>query len=120
MDDAGGGDDLVGGVASEIEVVDASANLEGERPGVNLRQGANHLWIGQIHLDPTELDQLRDLPQDDSRDAPSVRGEDLALFPLQGAPEGMDQDVGVKIQHPTAGPWSGGRRAPESCLRDSR
>src|SRR5436305_2902857 len=75
MDDAGGGDDLVGGIASEIEVVDASANLEGERPGVNLRQGANHRWIGQIHLHLTELDQLRDLPQDDSRDAPSVRGE---------------------------------------------
>jgi hypothetical protein len=36
MDDAGGGDELVGGVAAEVEVVDAPADLEGERPGVNL------------------------------------------------------------------------------------
>jgi hypothetical protein len=34
---SGRGDDLVGGVAAEVEIVDAQADLEGERPGVDLR-----------------------------------------------------------------------------------
>src|SRR5436305_1914637 len=40
MDDAGGSDDLVGWIAAEVEVVDTEADLERERPGVDLRQGA--------------------------------------------------------------------------------
>jgi hypothetical protein len=37
-----------------------------------------------------------------------------------GALEGMDQDVGVKIQHPTEGPWSGDLRGLGSWPRDSQ
>src|SRR5436305_3245662 len=43
MDDADGRDDLVGGIAAEVEAVDTQADLERERPGVDLRQGAHHL-----------------------------------------------------------------------------
>jgi len=120
MDDAGGSDDLVGGIAAEVEVVDTQADLERERPSVDLRQGAHHVWIRQIHFDPAELDQLRDLPEDDSRNAPSVRRQELALFRGQRTLEGMDQDMSVKIQHPTAGPWKGGLHALESCPQGSR
>ena len=51
---------------------------------MDLRQGADHVWGSQVHLEPAELDQLRDLPQDDPRDAPGVSREDLALFRGKG------------------------------------
>jgi hypothetical protein len=45
MDDAGGSDDLVGWIAAEVEVVDTQTDLERERPGVDLRQGAHNVRI---------------------------------------------------------------------------
>lgn len=80
MDDAGGSDDLVGGIAAEVEAVDTEADLDRERPGVDLRQCAHHVRVLQIHFDSTELDQLRGSPKGRSRNAPGVRRQELALI----------------------------------------
>ena len=57
--------------------------------------------IVQVDFDPSELRELGDLPQHDGRNAPTVAGEQLALALRQVPRYGVQQDVGVKIEHPS-------------------
>jgi hypothetical protein len=53
MNDAGCGNDLVGGVASNIETTALATNLQGQRPGMNLVQSSSYICVLYIDLDAT-------------------------------------------------------------------
>ncbi len=43
MDETRGGDDLIGGIAVEIQRLDRAANIERQRPRLNARQCSDQL-----------------------------------------------------------------------------
>ena len=55
-----------------------------------------------IEFESVELDQLGDLPENDARDAPGIGREEFPLPPREIPAERVDEDVGVKVQHPSA------------------
>jgi len=65
MDDAGSSDQLVGRVAAHVESRTGLRDLARHWPDMHLRERANDGGVIQVHLDPTELSKLRDLPQND-------------------------------------------------------
>lgn len=79
MDDAGGRDDLVSGIASEVQPPDRAADIQREGPDVNPRKHPAQLGIIQISVDAAQFGQLADLPDDDRGDAPRVPGEQRRL-----------------------------------------
>ena len=55
--------------------------------------------VVEVHLDPAQLDELRDLPEDDGGDRPLRVGEQLPLVSGQFSAQGVDEDMGVEVQH---------------------
>jgi hypothetical protein len=81
MDEAGGSDELVGRVPSEVEASDRAADIQRYRPNVNASQRSDEVRIVEVDLDPAQLGQLSDLPQYDRCDAPRLTGQELMLAP---------------------------------------
>lgn len=64
MDHAGGGDDLVGRVSLKIQQRNGPHHFQGQRPDVDAGEEPLHIWIMQVQLDPSELLQFGQLPED--------------------------------------------------------
>ena len=79
MHDAGGCDDLVGGVTVEIQSFDRTADIERQWPGLNARQRSRQLRVIQVNLDPAQFREFGDLPKDDCGNAPGIIGEQAPL-----------------------------------------
>ena len=101
MDDARRGDQLIGGIAPEVEFATRAAHLYRQRPCVYLTERPLHPRFPQIQCYPPELRQLGEFPENDGRDTPAVAGKQPLLRRPQFSFQGVDEDVGIKIQHPT-------------------
>ena len=99
MHDARRRDQLICGITTEVETGRSASDGQVERPHVKTRQSASHLGVIEVQRDSPELCELRQLPQDDGRDAPRLSDEKIALPRSHVAPERVNQDVRVKIQH---------------------
>ncbi len=69
---------------------------------MDLREGPDDVAVIEIEFESVELDQLGDLPENDARDAPGIGREEFPLPPREIPAERVDEDVGVKVQHPSA------------------
>ena len=99
VNDARGPDQLVGGVATDVQTGARSRDIGRDRPKVYGPQNPQDLPIVEINLDPPELGELRYLPHDDSGDRPWLTTQQLA-FPLcQLSRYCVKEDVRIKIQH---------------------
>ena len=87
------GDDLVGQVATDVEVANGPADIQRDRPGVHARQQSRQLRSVEVYLDPTQLHQLRELPERNGGDAPRIGLEQPPLFGGELSRERVDQDV---------------------------
>ncbi len=97
--DTGGGNELVGWVALEIETGGGVGNSEIERPYVYAVQGAAYVTVVKVHVYPAEVNQLGQFPQDNGRHGPSVPGQEGLLERPEFPVEREDQHVCVKIEH---------------------
>jgi len=97
VDDAGRCDQFVGRVSAEVQPSRLQAHGEVERPDVEARQRSNDLGIVQVDLDTPQLNELRELPEDDRTDTPTVSGQEppLAVCDLAGQRE--DENVGSRL-----------------------
>lgn len=101
MDDARRGDQFIRGIAPEVEFATGAAYLDRQRPCVYLTERPLHPGFAQIQSYAPELRQLREFPENDRRDTPPVAGEKSLLRRPQFSFQGVDENVGIKIQHPT-------------------
>ena len=68
---------------------------------MHLSEGPCQFRVVQVELDAAELGQFADLPGYDARDAPGLSVELDRLAAGQVTGEGVKQNVGVEIEHPT-------------------
>lgn len=104
MNDARGRDELVGGVSLEIKTGGLDGNSEIDRPDVERRQRSHNFSILQIHRYPAELDELREFPEHDRRDAPRIAGKYSSFLSCDFASKSKNQNVTVQVnqQRPTS------------------
>ena len=101
MDDARRSDQLIRGIAPEVEFATGAAYIHGQGPSVYLAKDSLQPRLAEIQSYPSELGQLGEFPENDGRDTPAVVGKKPLLRRLQLPFQGVDEDVGIKIQHPT-------------------
>ncbi len=101
MHDAGGRDDLVGRVTIKVEGLYGPADIERQRPGLQTRQDSAQFRAVQVYFDASQFGELGDLPEYDRRDAPGIIGEQCRFARRQIVGQRIEQNVGIKIQHPT-------------------
>ena len=99
MDDAGSGDQLIGGVAMDVELCARPRDLDSDGPDVDRSERTDDGRIVEVQFNPPELGELRDFPKDDGRDAPAVASQKSALNGGEVSRESVDQNVGIKIEH---------------------
>ncbi len=92
-------DQLVCGVAVEVEARARQCHLTRDRPDVYARERPYDRWRLEIDFDPAQLCELGDFPQHDRGDAPGIAAQQTPLRRFQRAFEGVEQDVRVKIEH---------------------
>jgi hypothetical protein len=97
MNDTCSRDQLIGRIPAEIEFSRRDCDGKINRPYVHGRQRILDGGTLEIDLDPPQLEEFRQLPKDDRRNAPTVAGEELPLSGSNVALKGVDQDVGIKI-----------------------
>src|SRR5437773_7443744 len=68
--DAGGGDQLVGRIATYVEARARTGDITSQGPNVNLRESSDYLGFVQINLDPAQLGEPGDFPKHNRGDAP--------------------------------------------------
>ena len=107
MNDAGGGDDLVGRIAAEIERNGRLTDVEAERPDMDTRKRPDKRHVLQVDLDAPQLREFGDLPQDDRRNAPAIALQEGRLAGAQTIAESVQQNMGVEIEYPTRSRWRG-------------
>lgn len=100
MDDTGGGNDLVRGIASEIEPGRGLGNGEINAPDVKAAQYSDHLTVVEVHVEPLELNELGQFPQHDGGNGPRIPGQDGLFGPPEFTVDRQYEDVRVKIEHP--------------------
>lgn len=93
------GDNLVGGVASDIQIGALATDFQRQRPGVDTSQSSFDLGLFEFDIDPAELHKFGELPQNNGGDAPGMPRKKRLLFFVECSSEGKDQNVSVKIQH---------------------
>lgn len=93
--EAGGGDDLVSGISTEIQRPDRATDIQRQRPQVDTAERPHEIPIVEIDLDAAELGQLGDLPEHDRRDAPRLTGKEVVLASGQLTGERAEEDVGA-------------------------
>jgi hypothetical protein len=94
MDEARRDDDLVDSVAPNGEARAGARDLEGDGPEVNGAKDSLHVPVVEIELDPAELRQLRDLPEDDRRDRRLGAGSAAPFAACRPANEGGQSPAG--------------------------
>ena len=97
MNDARGRDDLVGRVSLEIKTGGLGGYSEIDLPDVERRQRPHNFSILQIHRNAAELDEFRDFPEDDRRDAPRIAGEYSSFPGGDVASKSKNQNVTVQV-----------------------
>lgn len=101
MDNARRGDQFIRGIAPEVEFATRAAYLDRQRPCVYLTERPLHPRLAQIQSYPPKLRQLGEFPENDGRDTPTVTGKKPPLRRPQVPFQSVDENVGIKIQHPT-------------------
>ena len=96
---AGCGDQLVRRVAPKVQSSNRPTHIERQRPDMDSRKRPDEFRIVEVDLDPAQLGQLRDLPEDDGGDAPWLACQKIALASGELTGEGAEEDVRVEIQH---------------------
>ena len=111
MHDARGGNDLVRRIAGEVQAGRGTCDGEVDRPNMQTTQDAHHFPVVQVHTQPTELNELRQLPQHNRRYGLATVGQQVPLRGLKVSGERKDEDVRIKVEHrhPSAGRSSTGR-----------
>ena len=97
MHQAGGGDDLVGGIASKVQSANLPAYRQVQRPDMDVRKRPREIRGIDVQIDPPQLHQFGQFPNHDGRDAPLVVCQHLAFLDGELPVQGMDQNMGVKI-----------------------
>ena len=101
MRDASCRDNFVRRIGLKVHRAEVPADLARNGPDMHLVQCGSEGFIVQSISESAELMQLRDLPQDDGRDAPfRICGENVSFAPCETSVEGFDQNMSVQIQHP--------------------
>lgn len=96
-----GRNDFVRGIRLEIQRSEIQADLARNGPDLYPVHSSRKSVIVEAVLDPPELMQLRDLPEDNGRDTPfRICGEDVSFVWCEASVEGFDQNMSVQIQHP--------------------
>ncbi len=62
---------LVGGLAPHVELGAGHRYFERDRPDMNPAKRPTDLGVTEIEVDPSELGQICQLPEDDRRNAPA-------------------------------------------------
>ena len=91
MHDARCGDELIRRIALEIQAGRSERHREVDGPYVDPTQNAGDFPVLEVHLDATELKELRHLPEHDGGDGPSPSSEQGLLVRPELAAEGEDQ-----------------------------
>ena len=100
MHDAGCGDELVGRITLEIQSGRGYRDRHVDGPYVESTEDSGNVPVLKIQLYATKLEKLRQLPEHDRGNGPSLpRQRGLFVWPEVTA-ESEDQDVRIKIQHP--------------------
>ena len=95
------GDDLIGRIASEVEAPQGPHDGQRQRPDVDAGQEPVELRVVEVKFDKSELGKLGEFPQNDGGDAPTGRTQNPIFTRRHLARHGVDQEVGVKIDHAT-------------------
>ena len=99
MHDAGSGYDLVRRVACEVEAGRFARNVEVDRPYLHALQGAGHVSVVKVDIQPAQLSELGQFPQHDSGNRPPAPRQKGLLGGPEFTLEREDKNVGVKIEH---------------------
>ncbi len=104
MDEARGRNEFVSWASLEIEMRGLDANSEINGPDVESRQSPDNFSVFKIHPDAANLDELRELPEHDRRDAPRIAGEYSSFLGCDVASKSKNQNVTVQVnqQRPTS------------------
>src|SRR5262245_57326254 len=103
LDDARRRDQLICGIATDIEVSARPRNIAGQRPYVHAREHSDDIRIVEVERDSAQLRQLGDLPENDRRNAPTLGAEETELARAQGAGHRVEQHMRVNVQHSSRG-----------------
>ena len=97
MHDAGCGDEFVGRITLEIQSGRGNRDRHVDGPYVESTEGSGNVPVLEIQLDASELEKLRQLPEHDCGNGPSLpRQPGLFVWPEITA-KSEDQDVRVKF-----------------------
>jgi len=79
VDQAGRGDEFVSGITSEVQLSNTPADGQVERP--NVHPGQHYREIGRMNVqaDPSELEELGELPKHDGRDTSLLIGQQMTF-----------------------------------------
>lgn len=92
---------LVRGIAFEVDLSKREADVEVNGPHVQSAKGRTDFLIVQVELNTTKLYELCDFPKDDVRNPPRRTGKQAFLTACQRAGQRVQNDMGIKIQHAT-------------------
>ena len=101
MDDAGRRDQFIRRIALEVQLRGLPANGQVERPDMHSREDPAEFGGLQVDCNTAQLSELRHLPKNDRRDAPGISRQQFAFGGRQRTVQRKQENVGVKIQHPT-------------------
>lgn len=101
MNNAGGGNQFISRVATEVQPSARTGYLTCQRPDVQATKHSCNVRVVQVHGDSPQLRQLRYLPQHDCGNAPGLSTQEPGLARLEYASDGVQQNMGVNVQQAT-------------------
>ncbi len=103
--EAGCGDQFVGGIGVEVERADGEADLRGERPNFYCANGRGDRFVIESLRNAIAGVEFLYFPEDDSGNAPLlIAFEDAQFVRSEASLDCEQQDVRIKIQHPSVRP----------------
>ncbi len=105
FDDAGGGDDFIGGVGSEIELSALARNLQSDRKDLDALDKDTKGGGIEVEGHASAVGKHRQFPKNNVRKAQFLVSDTPVFLSGQGAVQERNDDVGVKIEHPIFDRW---------------
>ena len=99
MNDAGGGNEHIRRVASEIEIGRSYGDLKSDWPNMYLVQSSADLGGMDVNIQPAALGKHSHLPQHDCGNAPCVASQQRFLGWTETFADGEDKNVSIEIKH---------------------
>ena len=100
---SGGGNELVGRIAFEVEAGGGSGDREVQRPYVLAGDDALDIAVVQIDVDSPKFSRPGEFPRYDGGDTPSILSQEVSFSLAQLSAQSVEEHMRVKIEH--RGPW---------------